>query len=305
MYRRFAIGATLAAAGLAALILIAGCASQSAMADKWWGDPDTGILLRYRMPEGSPLVYQLDSESNQTMQVMGQENNASSSQTLTFSLLPGAIEDREQQLEITIKDIGFNIVSDQGTVSPPMGALVGRSFKMAVSDLGTEIGCEAAAELHYKMMQDERDLSSEFCAFFSDLPEGPIKVGDSWESTTNIEPSGGGSGVTMRIRSTNTLAGFEKVDGHDCARIESEFTGVMEGSGTQGLAKLNIKGDMEGSGTWHFAYKEGFMVDDFSIGTGDGEVVVEGPQEMTIPTRREFTFETKLVDPTKDAQGAE
>lgn len=302
MKRRFVLPA--AAAGLLALSLLAGCAGQNKMSEAWWGDSETGVLLRYDMPEGKPLAYELTNESDQHMEVMGQNNEISTTQTLAFSLIPDAPKDGSQKLEITIEDMGMTIVSAQGTISPPMGELVGRSFEMAVSNTGTEIGCEAAADLSYKILQEERDLTTEFCAFFPDLPEEPVRVGDTWKSTSNVEPSSGGGGSSLEIDLVNTLTGFETVGGHECARIESEFTGLMAASGTQGPATFKVTGDMEGSSTWHFAYTEGFVVDDFTMGTGDGEIVVTGAQEMTIPTKREFTFETRLLEPGMNAGAA-
>ncbi len=287
--------------GAVGLVLLAGCAGQKAVTEDWWGSPEEGVVLRYRMPEGEALVYEVTNESDQHMGVMGETTDVSSSETLTFSLVPGAMKSHKQKLDITIEGLEFNIVSDQGTVSPPTDAVVGRGFTMSVSDLGVENGCEAAEELKYNVIKDARGLSTEFCSFFTDLPEGPVAIGDTWESTTNAEPTGGGSGVTLELTSNNTLVGFETVNGHECARVETEFTGTMGGTSTQGPATITIKGNMEGSGTWHFAYMEGFLVDEFSTGTSDGEVLVQGPQEMTIPTTREFTMETKLVESVEEA----
>lgn len=289
-----------AIASLAALTLLAGCAAQKSAPEAWWGDPESGVVLRYHMPAGKTLTYEISSETDQEMEVMGNTTDVSTEQTLRFGLVPEPPKNGGQRLKITVDDLSMTIVSQQGTISPPTDAVRGMSFEMGVSEMGTEEDCEAAAELRYSIMQEERDLSTDFCAFFPDLPEAPVKVGDMWESRALVEPVAGGGGTSVNILSLNTLAGFETVDGHECARIENEFTGTIEGSGSQGPATFTVTGSLEGSGTWHFAYKEGLVVDDFSVGTGDGEVLVDGPQKMTIPTTREFTMETRLVAAGED-----
>ncbi|MBD3349837.1 MAG: hypothetical protein GF400_11680 [Candidatus Eisenbacteria bacterium] len=291
--------------GLAAVALVAGCAAGSGSPEQWWGDPETGIFLEYRMAEGEPLTYDVLNEQTQLMEVMGEPAEVRFDQDLRFTIVPGAREKERQALSITIEGFAIEMVTPQGPMSPPTDHLAGEGFRMALGPRGQEYDCENAEELTYLAPDSgEQNLSSQFCEFFPDLPDGPVVVGDTWESEMTIDEGTGDSGVTLSIQSLNTLTGFEEMDGHECARIESEFTGTAQGSGTQGPATITITGTIEGSGTWHFAYEEGLVVSDFSMGVSEGEVIVEGPQEMTIPTTREFVMESRLAGKGEESSRA-
>jgi len=60
-------------------------------------------------------------------------------------------------------------------------------------------------------------------------------------------------------------------------------------------AELVFKGDIEGTETWHFAYKEGFFVKQIADVFTKGTVSVRGPQEMSIPMVQNMRIETKLI----------
>lgn len=282
---------------LAGLLVLAGCAAKTQVVDEWWGDPETGIVLEYRMPAGEALKYEVTNEHVQSMEVMGTSTDVTFDQHMTFTALPGDRGQDEQSLKVTVDDFGMDGASPQGNFSAAADHLAGMSFEMSVGPTGDETDCEGSEALTYEVPQSgEQDLSSQFCEFFPDLPEKPVMIGDSWESTTTLDEGNEENDVTLTIVSMNTLAGFETMGGRECARIETEFAGTTEGTGSQGPATFTITGDIEGSGTWHFAYREGIVVSDFSMGTSTGEIVVQGPQEMTIPMTRTFTMESQLVE---------
>jgi AraC family transcriptional regulator len=282
--------------------LIGGCAGQKGMAENWWGDPATGITMEYRMPEGKTLTYLSTHEQTQSMEVMGQTTDIEFDQSLTFTVAPGAMGDQGQELDVTIDSFEITMSTPQGTMSPATDHLTGKGFAMALDAKGKESGCENADGLTYVVPQSgEQSLSGQFCEFFNELPEGMVKVGDTWESNVTVNEGGPDADVRIDITSMNTLSGFELVGGYDCARVESEFDGTVKGTGAQGPATFVMTGTIEGSGTWHFAYKEGILVSDFSMGTSDGEITVQGPQEMVIPTSREFVMESKLLAPGEES----
>lgn len=85
------------------------------------------------------------------------------------------------------------------------------------------------------------------------------------------------------------------VDGLECARIEAEVTGAMEGEGQQGGANLYFEGDIESTETCCFAYKKGVFVKTTSKGMTDAPLAVTGPQKMTFPMTTQMPIEAKLV----------
>ena len=60
-------------------------------------------------------------------------------------------------------------------------------------------------------------------------------------------------------------------------------------------AEMTFKGDIKGTETWYFAYKEGVFVKGMVNAFTDGTIEVSGVQAMTIPLKQETKMETKLV----------
>ncbi len=286
-------------AGLVAICFIAGCASQTKVAEAWWGDRETGIILEHRMPDGEALSYELTSDFLQTMEIMGNAMEVVSEQYMAYTITPRALEGESQRLGMTIDDFALSISMPQGDMVAAADDVIGAEFEMTLSTLGVESNYEKADEIRYDLgIGGTRGLGTEFSALFIDMPGEPVKIGDSWNSTTTIVEDEEGSGtLELVMNGVNTLAGFEVVDDYECARIETEFTGTMKGKTVQGGATVATTGELSGSGTTHFAYKKGLVVSEFSMGVADGEMKVEGPQKMTIPLSREFTTENTLVVP--------
>jgi hypothetical protein len=101
--------------------------------------------------------------------------------------------------------------------------------------------------------------------------------------------------IKISLESLNTLEGFETVDGLECAKITVKISGTLEGGGDQGGPDLAFKGEIEGTETWHFAYKEGLFVKMITDAFTKDTVSVRGPQEMSIPLAQEMKIEIKLI----------
>lgn len=288
---------TLLCCALAAVSLLAGCASQTKAPDVWWGDPETGVILEHRMPEGEALNYEMTSDFLQTMEVMGNPMEVISERRMAYTVTPAAVKGKSQQLGITIDDFELSISMPQGDMTAAADDVIGAEFEMTLSTLGVESGYEKANEIRYDLgTAGKRGMGTEFSTLFIDMPGEPVSIGDSWNSTTTIvEDEDETQRLEIIMDGVNTLAGFELVGGYDCARIETEYTGTMKGNSVQGGANIVTTGELSGSGTTDFAYKKGLVVSEFSMGVADGDMKVEGPQEMTIPLTREFTMENNLV----------
>ncbi len=167
---------------------------------------------------------------------------------------------------------------------------------MVMSRLGKELDLSGAESIKYNLGQaGERDLASNFQAIFPDLADKPVKIGDTWTSKDTITEKIGSGEIKISLESLNTLAGFETVDELECAKITANITGSLEGAGQQMGADLAFKGDIEGSETWYFAYKEGLFVNQKIDVITKGTVNVLGPQEMSIPMAQNMKFEIKLI----------
>jgi len=275
-----------------ALSILSGCAAKLPI----WGNPQTGLILQYRMAEDQVLKYQLTIEQTQDVEVMGQQMKTETTGEIAFTAKSKGLKENNHQLGITIDSMSVKINSPQGDLSPDMSSVEGKSFDMTMSALGKELDLSGAESIQYDLGQaGKRDLTTNFQAVFPDLADKPVKIGDTWTSKDTITEKIGSGEIEITLESFNTLEGFETVDGLECAKISVKIAGTLEGGGDQGGADLAFKGEIEGTETWHFAYKEGLFVKQITDVFTKGTVSVRGPQEMSIPLAQNMKIETKLI----------
>jgi hypothetical protein len=184
--------------------------------------------------------------------------------------------------------------SAQGDMSPDMSGVKGKSFDMVLSPLGSEVDVSGAEAITYNIATETRNLASGFKMFFPDLPGKPVKVGDTWPSTSGTEEKTGSMNIRIDFQNVNTLEGFEAVDGMECARISSQVTGTITGTGNQMGADLTFSGTSKGKDVWHFAVKEGIFVKALSESTTEMSIDVAAAG-MTIPMTQKSKTEVKLA----------
>ena len=89
------------------------------------------------------------------------------------------------------------------------------------------------------------------------FPEGPVRIGDGWESQSEVNFPG----MPAPAPATNSfsLAGTEEVNGYQCVRIEMATSEVsFEMVLPDGQQKARVL--LENKGTLYFAPAEGFLV---------------------------------------------
>ncbi|MFQ6070615.1 MAG: hypothetical protein ACE5LC_08850 [Candidatus Aminicenantales bacterium] len=273
------------------VLYLAGCAVKRA---PLWGDPQTGLILTYRLPKGEVLKYKRSGEFSQYYEIMGQTVELSASDSAEFSVALKGEKNGNLLLSITIEAAEQSLVGPQGDLSPDVSPIVGRSFEMTISPLGKELELSGADSIRYQSPDGERSVEADFQDTFPDLADRPVKVGDTWKSTWGVNDVVGSSESKIDFESENTLEGFETVEGFECARIASKLKGYLQGQGEQQGVEVAIDGNIEGTFTWYFAYKEGIFVKMISEGMGDMTVTVPS-QGFTIPVTREYSGEVKLI----------
>lgn len=274
------------------IAVLTGCAAKR----PFWGDVEKGLILEYRLPQDHALKYQFTSKMTQDLEIMGQSMKNIVNLDMLFSAKSTGVERNNHLLLMTIDSAKTNVQSPQGSFSPNMKSVFGKSFNLTLSPLGKELKMSGADTIKYSLGQaGERTLSSNFQTIFPDLPGKPVKIGDSWTTNDTINVKEGGTNMRMTFVSVNTLQGFETVDGHECAKVTTQSTGKLDGEGEQMGANLYFEGDLQSSDVWYFAYKEGVFVKSISDGLSEGTVAVTGAQKMTISMTMETKFETKLV----------
>lgn len=278
---------------ISALTILPGCAVKKAGP---WGDPQTGLILAYRMPEKRSLAYEFKSEQRQTIEVMGQPIATRSNMIIGFTVHPKGMKENHFQLGLTIVSMKVDTESPQGPLSPDMSPVIGKGFDLIMTGLGKESDVSGAASIQYDLgPAGKRNIASSFQAFFPDLAGRPVKIGDTWTAEDLIKDETAGGEVRIRLKSEHRLDGFETVDGLECVRIKTAVTGSLEGEGKEQGLVLTFKGDIEGADTWHFAYKEGIYVKMDSAAAVKGTITTSGGQNMTIPLAQKLKMETRLT----------
>lgn len=273
------------------IALLIGCAAEKAL----WGDPKSGLILTYRMGEGEVLQYQMSAEQTQELDMMGQTMETETKSNSKFTATSKGKKEGNLMLGITMDDMKIHVSSMQGDMSPDMKGVIGKSFDMTLSPLGKEVDVSGAKELTYNMGEaGKRSLKSSFSAIFPDAAGKPVKVGDTWTSKDEITEDESGLNIKIVFDGVDTFEGFETVNGMECARITSKVKGTINGEGQQMGQDLKLEGDIDGTGTWYFAYKKGCLVKMTIDSFMEGNVVVIG-QNMTIPMTQESKQEIVLV----------
>jgi len=277
---------------IVAICILAGCAVKR----NPWGDPKTGLILQYQMPENQVLKYQMVVEQTQNIEVMGQSVDTESDMISAFLVKSKGLKENNYQLGVTIDSISLNITSPQGDLSPDMSAVIGKSFDMTLSPLGKELDLSGAESIKYDLgPAGKRSVKSNFQALFPDLAGRPVKIGDTWTSKDTITEQSGNVEIHINLENVNTLEGFETVNGLECAKITATVTGILEGIGEQMGMDLTFDGEIEGTDTWYFAYKEGIFVKMITKAFTEGTIIASGPQDMTIPMKQEIKMEIELI----------
>jgi len=278
--------------------LLFNCAAKKAM----WGDEKTGFILTYRLDSAQKLTYNTSGTQEQNMEMMGQamesETNFSSKYTLNGA---GLNDENNLVCKVTIDDMSIKSNSAMaGEINPDLSKVKGKGFDLTFSLHGKELDWGNAKDIKYDLGQmagGEQSIENSFRDVFPNLPNIPVKIGDTWNEKDEQTVPQGNLEIKTITDATHKLVGYETVDGYECLKIHTKAKGTLEGTGEQMGAQLDMEGDLETESTWYFAYKQGIFVKSNSDVFMEGTVAVSGPQDMTIPMTQTTKAEIKLVTP--------
>ncbi len=272
---------------------LAGCAAKTA---NLWGDPKTGLFLQYQMPEDRVLKYQSSGGMTMDMEVMGQAIQIETDETLAFTVKSKGQKEENYQLHVMIDSMSMKITTPRGDLVPDLSSVQGESFDMTMTPIGEEKDLSGAESIQYEVETGTLyNIASKFQAVFPDFAGRPVKIGDTWITKAAVIENTNRSESLIKLEFLNTLEGFENMDGMDCVRIKSEFTGTIEGkSEPEPGVELVSEGEVKGTDIWYFAYKEGIFVKTVTNGMSDTTATATA-QGITIPMKRMFKGEIVLV----------
>lgn len=242
-------------------LTLVGCAVKKQVS----GDPETGLNLKYSIARDQVLNYKNSTDTEQTMDVMGQSMKTTSKTSYSYAIKgTGTDEQNNLMTQVTINDLNMSQGGMQGDTTPDTSALKGKSFGITFSPIGKEIkftGIDELPKISTGQMGGEgQSVNQLFTDILPDLPENPIKVGETWTDQTDNKMQQGPLEITMKGESTNLIEGLETVNGKECIRIKTQGKNKVDGSGDMMGNEIKINGEVKVSVTWYFAYKEGIFV---------------------------------------------
>jgi hypothetical protein len=274
-------------ATLIAAILLPGCSATSKVAK------DTGSSLTYKLDPGKSLTYLQSSTAVQTVTYMGQEMGATINSSIGFQVSSTGSEEGVLDLSILVDTLGVNVQSPQGNFKSSIDELIGKKFSMKLSQKGKESHTEEAAKLKYSVAGQETNLEPSFKMMFPDVPEGSVKIGSTWTDNDTINLSSGTETSTMVMKSENTIAAIEEMNGYRCIVIKAVITGVRDGGSDTPQGYISTSGKITGESTVYFAIDEGLLVKDHTKVNIDGYISI--PTGESLPLIIETEYHTELV----------
>jgi len=143
-------------------------------------------------------------------------------------------EGQEFLLGVSIDEIAVTLASSAKATCPPTWLRSKGSPSTWFSPLSArKLTLPGAEAVTYDLGGETRNLASGFKTFFPDLPGKPVKIGDTWPSSSSVVEKTTSMNISIDLQNVNTLEGFETVDGMECARISSQVTGIIKGTGNQ------------------------------------------------------------------------
>lgn len=270
--------------------LLVGCSSTKS------NRADDGLLLQYQLPVKQVLKYEFRNTSLQKMEVMGQAMELTMESDLIFSMNSQGIEGDKNNVTVTIDSMSFSLKSAQGSLSPDMKDVMGKSFAMKLSLLGKESDITGTDGIEYELAPGQKqNATNGFAAIFPDLAGRAVKPGDTWTSKDTIAQKTSSGSVLIVFDSQSTLAGLETIGGRPCAKFISTYSGPMHSEEAQGPMKFVTNGTMKGVDTVYFAYKDGVLLSIKTNATLEAVAEGTGPQNLSIPMKREMINEVRLT----------
>jgi hypothetical protein len=270
-----------------------------------WGDEKNGFILQYRLTNGQKIDYEISAKGNQLTE-MGTQKQASDFENFLNFTLAGSQANEPDRItgQITINKMQMKTMQNTGEevaeLDRDLSKVIGKSFGFIFSPLGKELDFPGVEALTVDMGPTEggvRDVRQHFAGILPDLPDRPVKVGDTWISKDETTLPMGSYSVKSITETTSKVEGIEKIEDNECLKIHSTASGTMESSGTMMQMPFKLNGEVTAENTWYFVYKKGIWSKSSGNTSLKMMVLVGGDQGMKIPITVKTVNEGRLVKP--------
>ena len=251
------------------------------------GPAHAQTTLKYKFKEGDKLNYATEMTQKQTMNIMGNEVETTTTQNMDMTWNVTTVKDGKAQISQTIDRIrmkvdsafgGFDFDSKDGKepegpigmiVGPVLNAMAGAEFTVTMTEQG-DVSETKLSEKLIEAIKSNPILQQMGGAFTEEgmknmigqqggsvLPKEAVKKGDTWNHKTELKmpPIG-----VMKISNTYTYRGPEDRDGAKVEKIDVKTEMTIEPL-ADAAAQFEFKvKSSEAKGTMYFDNKAGRIV---------------------------------------------
>lgn len=246
--------------------------------------PKGTVKLEYIFPANKPISYLSTTKVLQTMEVEGQTFEVNANIEFGCTVMSSGKQDGNLKLEIRVDTLYQNQDTPQGSTGGTVREVQGKVFNMLLSRSGAEVDLSEAEKITFNLEgSGESNLAQSFVSYFPDLPEKPVKPGNTWITNDTVRSKSPSASENIIVQSDNKYLGIEKIDGINCAKITATLTGTREQKlQTMGM-DIFIKGSFTGTGELFFAVKEGYFIKQVVTTKMNGNIDITGDQNMSFP----------------------
>lgn len=274
--------------GVIGIMIFPACGTQNVLTKA----KKNGVMLEYSFPidyQSYKQVQKIDQE----IDAMGQLIEIDIVSELDFLLKKNADEGENAKLEVKVSSISMEMEIMGQQMGPDLSELNGKEFHMVVSNKGKEVDTHEADEIVFQVSPDEKsNLGMMFNSILPDLPDDPVKIGNTWTSRDSIYFKDGERYTLLVTTNTHTLNDYLEYEGVNCAEVKTKYEGYLKGKSYSQGTGLTFDGKINGDGIWYFDFENGRLIKDSSTGLADGKIYMD-MSEMSM--KRGFNNTTELV----------
>jgi hypothetical protein len=237
--------------------------------------------LKYKFGGGKTYKYSIETKSDITQEVMGQEMKIEVNSNMLQNMAAEISADNSIVIISSLDSAIVHTKMPMRDTTTILSNLIGKREKITISNNGKVIEKKMIDTISgqnemYKQVTNGLD---KFVLF----PDKPVKIGESWTSaeTDTIEMMGGK--LINKADITYKLIGTENKLGYDCLKIEMDAKNNNEGSAKVMGMDLTIEGTGKTKGTIYFSQESGVIVFADMKVDNDMTMATTGEQNMIIP----------------------
>lgn len=238
--------------------------------------------LEHKFESGKTYHYNATAASKMTQEMGGQEMHVAVDAWFSPSMrLESVMPDGNIVLIYTADSAKSHVKAPNMDSTMVLNNLIGKRTRLTITPKGEVLKRETIDTVKADRMMAGIGLRE--LLRLPRLAAGPVKLGDTWNvSQADTNELGGGKIVTT-TNIAYTLAGKEKVLGHDCLKVTYTGTATTAGKGTMMGMELFVEGTGKSTGTFYFDAAKGMFVRNEARMENETTMAATGQQNMTIP----------------------